>query len=87
MRLTPKTTNGYYKNKFFQRLTEDVGHPKLRGHMAGVVMLMKCGPNWQVFMDRLDMGYPQCGSTLLLSFPENYPPPDTAHTPRQYRSN
>ncbi|TYL97455.1 hypothetical protein FXB40_08865 [Bradyrhizobium rifense] len=33
-RLTPRTPGGDYKNKLFQRLTEDVGHPKLREHLA-----------------------------------------------------
>ena len=53
-RLTPRTPSGYYKNKLFQRLTEDIGHPKLREHLVGVVMLMKYSPNWIVFMDQLD---------------------------------
>jgi hypothetical protein len=51
--------------------------------MAGVVMLMKYAPNWQVFMDRLDMEYPQWGTTMLLPFPENYPPPNTEETPAE----
>ena len=77
-RLTPRTPSGYYKNKLFQRLTEDVGHPKLREHLVGVVMLMKYSPNWKVFMDRLDMEYPQWGKNYLLPFPDDYVPPDEA---------
>jgi hypothetical protein len=75
-RLTPRTPSGYYKNKLFQRLTEDVGHPKLREHLTGVVMLMKYSPNWKVFMDRIDMEYPQWGKNYLLPFPDDYMPPD-----------
>jgi hypothetical protein len=75
-RLTPRTPSGYYKNKLFQRLTEDVGHPKLREHLTGVVMLMKYSPNWKVFMDRIDMEYPQWGKNYLLPFPDDYTPPD-----------
>lgn len=75
-RLTPKSPSGYYKNKLFQRLTEDVGHPKLREHLAAVVMLMKYSPNWKVFMDRLDMEFPQWGKNYLLPFPDDYAPPD-----------
>jgi len=75
-RLTPRTPSGYYRNKLFQRLTEDVGHPKLREHLAGVVMLMKYSPNWRVFMNRLDMEYPQWGKNYLLPFPDDYMPPD-----------
>jgi P63C domain len=75
-RLTPKTSSGYYKNKLFQRLTEDVGHPKLREHLAAVVMLMKYSPNWKVFVDRLDREFPQWGTNYLLPFPDDYTPPD-----------
>jgi hypothetical protein len=74
-RLTPRRESGDFKNKLFQRLTEDFGHPKLREHLTGVIMLMKYSPNWQVFMERLDREYPQWGSTLLLPFPDDYPPP------------
>jgi hypothetical protein len=74
-RRTPKTASGNLKHKLFQLLTEDVGHPKLREHLAGVVMLMKYSPNWRVFMDRLDKEYPQYGSTMMLPFPDDYPPP------------
>jgi P63C domain-containing protein len=75
-RVTPKTPSGHHKNKLFQRLTEDVGHPKLREHLSAVVMLMKYSPNWQVFMDRLDREFPQWGKTYLLPFPDDYAPPE-----------
>ena len=68
-------------NKLFQRLTEDFGHPKLREHLAGVVMLMKYSPNWRVFMDRLDREFPQWGSNYLLPFPDDYKPPESADQP------
>lgn len=72
---TPRTPGGDFKNKLFQRLTEDFGHPKLREHLTGVIMLMKYSPNWEVFMDRLDREYPQWGTTMLLPFPDDYEPP------------
>lgn len=74
-RLTPRGDKGKLKHKLFQRLTDDVGHPKLREHLTGVVMLMKYSPDWQTFMDRLDHEYPQWGSNLLLPFPDDYTPP------------
>ena len=74
-RLTPRTAGGDFKNKLFQRLTEDFCHPKLREHLTGVIMLMKYSPNWQTFMDRLDREYPQWGKQLLLPFPDDYPAP------------
>jgi hypothetical protein len=74
-RLTPRTQSGEFKQKLFQRLTEDFGHPKLREHLTGVIMLMKYSPDWRTFMDRLDREYPQWGETLLLPFPDDYAPP------------
>lgn len=74
--ITPRTDSGNLKHKLFQRLTEGVGHPRLREHLAAVVMLMKYAPNWRVFMDRLDREFPQWGDTLMLPFPEEYDPPD-----------
>jgi hypothetical protein len=79
--LTPKTPSGAYKNKLFQRLTEDVGHPKLREHMSAVLMLMKYSPHWRVFMDRLDREFPQWGTNFLLPFPEGYSPPGLPPAP------
>ena len=74
-RLTPRTESGRLKHKLFQRLTDDVGHPKLREHLVGVTMLMKYSPDWRVFMDRLDKEYPQWGKTMMLPFPDDYTPP------------
>ena len=74
-RLTPRTAKGDYKHKLFQRLTDELGHPKLREHLAAVVMLMKYAPNWQIFMERLDKEFPQWGSNLMLPFPEDEVPP------------
>lgn len=72
---TPRDDKGRLKHKLFQRLTEDIGHPKLREHLAAVVMLMKYSPNWQIFMERLDKELPQWGDSWMLPFPDNYPPP------------
>ena len=73
--LTPRLENGRLKHKLFQRLSDEVGSPKLLAHLSGVLMLMKYSPNWKVFMERLDKEYPQFGSTRLLPFPEGYAPP------------
>jgi len=72
---TPRLESGTLKNKYFQWLTDEVGHPKLQAHLAGVMMLMKYSPNWQVFMDRLNIEYPQWGKTLMLPFPDGETPP------------
>jgi hypothetical protein len=69
-RMVPRDEKGRLKKKLFQGLTENYGHPKLREHLAGVTMLLKYSPTWQVFLDRLDREYPQWGIPLKLPFPE-----------------
>ncbi len=77
-------TMGRLKHKLFQRLTEDIGHPKLREHlMAAVVMLMKYSQDWKIFMGRLDDEYPQWGQSLLLPFPDDYAPPKNLAAPTE----
>jgi hypothetical protein len=38
-RLTPRDEKGRLKHRLFQRLTKDVGHPKLKEHLDGVTTL------------------------------------------------
>ncbi len=73
-RLTPRHESGRLKHKLFQRLTEEIGIPKLERHFAAVLMLMKYSPDWKVFIERLDREFPQWGDTLMLPFPEDYAP-------------
>lgn len=77
-RITPRNDRGKLKHKLFQRLTDDIGHPKLKEHLAAVLMLMKYSENWSVFMSRLDNEFPQWGETMMLPFPDNYSPGTTA---------
>jgi hypothetical protein len=58
-RLTPKDTKGRHQNKLHQRLTEDVGHPRLREHLASVVTLMKASDDWSTFKKMLDRSLPK----------------------------
>ncbi len=70
-RLTPRDQKGHLKNKLFQRLTQNIGHPKLREHLAGVTMLLKYSRDWKQFMERLDREFPswEKGTKLPLPFP------------------
>lgn len=70
-RLTPRGEKGRLKHKLFQRLTEQVGHPKLLEHLASVVALMKAADDWDQFMRMLDRALPPYGKTLPL--PMNLP--------------
>jgi hypothetical protein len=67
-RLTPRDDKGRLKHKLFQRLTEDVGNPKLREHLASVVALMKASDKWKQFKSMLDRALPRYGDTPYLPF-------------------
>lgn len=53
-----KTPAGNAKHKLFQRLTENVGYPKLREHLGSVVTLMKLSSDWDDFKAKLDTIHP-----------------------------
>lgn len=59
----PVSDSGSRKRKHFQHLTTDVGHPKLREHLAGVTTAMKMaklqGLNWKSFLKLLDRTHPK----------------------------
>lgn len=65
---TPRDTKGRRKHKFFQRLTPDLGHPKLREHMASVVTVMKLSNTYEDFLDKLDKTHPKYNETIELDF-------------------
>ncbi len=67
-RLTPRDKKGRLKTHLHRRLTEEVGHPKLREHLAAVVALMKASEDWDRFVVSLDRALPKFGTTLSIDF-------------------
>ncbi|HEX2554539.1 MAG TPA: P63C domain-containing protein [Microvirga sp.] len=65
-RVTPKTESGRPKDKLFQRLTSNLGYPKLREHLGSVVTAMKLSNDWHDFMRKLDRLHPRYGETMQL---------------------
>lgn len=59
---------GRPKHKLFQKLTSNVGYPKLREHLGAVIAVMKLSDGWADFMSKLDRLYPRYGETLQLPF-------------------
>jgi hypothetical protein len=53
-RVTPRDDKGKLRHRLFQHLTEDIGHPKLREHLASVIALMKAADEWDQFMVMMD---------------------------------
>ncbi len=60
-RLNPPIAPGRRKHKNFQWLTGDVGHPKLKEHLIGVMALMRASPDrgWTNFKRILARSYPK----------------------------
>jgi hypothetical protein len=58
-RVTPKTESGRLKHKLFQKLTTNLGYPKLREHLGAVVAVMKLSNDWHDFKAKLDRLYPR----------------------------
>jgi len=57
----PTLPEGYRRTKHHQWLTPELGHPKLREHLAGVTALMRASPSLNIFRKNLDRAYPKTG--------------------------
>lgn len=66
---TPKAPNGRLSHHLHRRLTPELGHPKLREHMASVVTIMKLSKNYADFQDKLGQIHPKFGETIPLALP------------------
>jgi len=64
--VTVRNDEGRPKHKYFQRLTSNVGYPKLREHLGSVVAAMKLSDDWDDFMEKLNRIHPPIGATLPL---------------------
>jgi hypothetical protein len=69
-RITPRDGAGRTKHRYFQRLTEDVGHPRLREHLTAVIALMKASTKWDQFYRMMQRALPRYGSTIELPLDE-----------------
>lgn len=58
------------KGKLHQRLTSNVGHPKLREHLASVVTVMKLSKDYDDFTGKLDLVHPKYNEAMSLDLPE-----------------
>lgn len=63
----PRRDDGRLKHRLFQKLTPDIGHPKLREHLASVVTVMKLSRDYADFEDKLDQVHPRYGETGRLA--------------------
>jgi hypothetical protein len=64
--IVARDAHGRPRNRLFQHLTDDIGHPKLREHIASVTVLMKAADTWIGFIRLLDKALPRYDTTLKL---------------------
>lgn len=67
-KVVPKNEKGKAKAKLFQKLTDNIGYPKLREHMASVVTIMKLSSDYGDFINKLDRIHPRYNETMVLPF-------------------
>ncbi|WP_414449064.1 P63C domain-containing protein [Burkholderia sp. 22PA0099] len=62
---------GERKAHLHRRLTQDIGHPKLREHLASVTTIMKLSSNYADFISKLNRIHPRFGDTVPLELEED----------------
>lgn len=62
----PVLANGRRKDKHHQWFNPDLGHPKLKEHISGVIALLKASDDWEGFKRNLNRAYPKFGDTIDL---------------------
>ena len=65
-RLNPPLPSGNRPHRHHQWFTPDLGHPKLKEHLTGVMALMRASPNWTSFKRSLQRAYPKLNETIPL---------------------
>ena len=71
-RVNPTDEKGHRKQRHHQWLTGDIGHPRLKEHLIGIIALMNAAPSWDSFQRMLQRAYPKPNTTMLLDLPEEY---------------
>ena len=63
-----KDERGRLKHKLHQKLTPDLGHPKLKELVISVTTIMKLSDGWKDFKYKLDRVHPAYNETMVLPF-------------------
>lgn len=67
-KVVPRNEEGRPTAKYFQRLTTNIGYPKLREHLGSVVTIMKLSADYRDFTDKLNHIHPRYGQQMLIPF-------------------
>lgn len=69
-RITPKDAKGRPRDKLHQRLTTEIGNPKLLAHLTAVTALMTIAPDYATFEGHLDRALPKWSDQLNVFAPD-----------------
>ncbi len=69
---TPKTINGRPRHQLFRRLTPELGHPKLREHLASVITIMRLSDDWEDFKKKINRLHPRYDETISFDFGDDH---------------
>lgn len=67
-KVTVRNEAGRPKHKYFQRLTQNLGYPKLRELLGGIVDIMKLSSDYRDFLGKLNILHPPYGQLPLLTY-------------------
>ena len=67
-RLNPTLAAGGRRHKHHQWFTPELGHPKLKEHLEGVMVLIRISSSWSAFRKNLDIAYPKQNLNRELPF-------------------
>jgi len=65
-KINPKLPAGPRRVHHHRWFTPEIGHPKLKEHLAAVVALMRAAPNWDSFKRSLNRAFPKLNETIEL---------------------
>ncbi len=63
-RVNPVRPGGRRRQMHHQWFTEDIGHPKLKDHLAGVIALMRASATWDQFQHLVNRAYPKINTNF-----------------------
>lgn len=63
-RKNPMLPQGSRRHKHFQWFTPELGHPKLKEHLASVIALMRASSNWNQFLRNMNRALPKKNETI-----------------------
>ena len=64
--LNPIYANGVRRHRHHQWFTPELGHPKLKEHLAAVTALMRASSNWAAFERSIDRAFPKLNEQTVM---------------------